>query len=143
MNKPIGKEISAYISSQSRNKIIFYKDTLADVFPVDIGKQLALSIYRLNDDRKLPMKVSAELEKIFAKSITSHIEYGKILAISNIGILLETELKQNLNSLFDRFSQNNALFINFEGETDQEFIYFLTKEKGVKINIKNLSHIAI
>jgi hypothetical protein len=69
--------------------------------------------------------------------------FGRYLSIENIGVLFEPELKLDFASLLDSYSQNNVLFVKWEGEIDAENIYFLTKEKGIKKNIKNLSHIVI
>ena len=44
-------------------------------------------------------------------------------------------------SFIDNLSKTNCLFIEWEGETDKENLYFLTKSNGIKINIKNLSNI--
>ena len=64
-------------------------------------------------------------------------------ALSNIGILIEPELKQDLTRLMEKHSNGNVLFIKWDGEIDQDNLYFLSKEKGIKINIKNLSQILI
>jgi hypothetical protein len=66
-----------------------------------------------------------------------------MLAISNIGILLEPELKQDFNRFLEKHSNSNILFVKWDGEFDQENLYFLSKENGFKIDIKNLSHIAL
>lgn len=143
MNNPIANQISVYINSQSRNKIVFYKEDISEITPIDLGRLLAQSIYNMKDESKLPMRVSFELDEILNAANTEHLNYGRILAISNIGIILEPELKQDFNSLLEKYSKNNVLFVQWDGELDQEYLYFLSKENGIKINIKNLSHIAI
>jgi len=89
------------------------------------------------------MRVSSELDRILNAAISNHDLFGKYLSIENLGILFEPELKIDFNRLLDSYSQNNALFVKWDGEIDSENIYFLTKENGIKINIKNVSHIAI
>ena len=143
MDKLTENQISSYLKSQSRNKIAFYKDNIFDFSAIDIGKLLAQAIYNLKDESKLPMKVSRELDLILNEAIIDHKSYGRILAISNIGILLEPDLKQDFNRLLENNSNSNALFVHWTGEIDEEYIYFLTKDQGKKINIKNLSHITL
>lgn len=139
----IENKISNYLESQSRNKIVFYKDYTFDFETIDIGNQLSQSIYYWNGESKLPMKVLLELDVILNSAITNHDIYRRIISISNIGILLEPDLKQDLRAILEKYSNNNTLFVKWEGEIDNENLYFLSKEKGIKINIKNLSHIAI
>lgn len=136
-------KILEYINSQSRNKIVFYNKEILDVKPIDMGRQLAQRIYNFKEDTKLPIKVTLEIEEIINDSETHHASYGSIKAISNLGILMEPELKQDLTRLMEKHSNGNVLFIKWDGEIDQDNLYFLSKEKGLKINIKNLSHIII
>jgi hypothetical protein len=131
------------LKSQSRNKIVFYKDNIFDFSAIDIGKLLAQAIYNLKEESKLPMKVSRELDLILNEAIIEHKSYGRILVISNIGILLEPDLKQDFNRILENYSNNNTLFVHWNGDIDEEYLYFLTKEQGKKYNIKNLSHITL
>lgn len=143
MDKPIEKHITTYLKSQSRNKVVLFKENIFDFKPINVGYILSQALYNLKGEDKLPMLVSRELNKILNASITDHSNYGRMLAISNLGILLEPNLKQDINNLFEKYSNNNVLFVQWEGELDSDNLYFLTKEKGIIINIKNLSHIAI
>lgn len=143
MNESPENQISIYLNSQSRNKIVFYKDYPFDFDPIDLGYLLAQSIYNLNNESKLSMKVTTELDKILNTAIKYHNIFGKILAISNIGILLEPDLKQDLNRLFEKHSINNVLFVKWDGEIENGNLYFLKKETGIKININNLSYITL
>jgi len=143
MNSDITDKIRKYIQSQSRNKIIFHTRELADLETINIGKLLSESIYHFEEQDKLPMRVSSELNALLDKSVAFHKLYGKYLSLENIGILFEQELKFNFVQLLENFSQNNALFIKWDGEIDADYIYFWTKEQGIKTNIKHLSHIAL
>lgn len=143
MDKLTENKIAEYLKSQSRNKIVYYKNSFFDFAPVDIGNLLSQVIYKWNDDNKLSMKVSTELDDILKQAMINHNCYGKMLAISNIGILLEPNLKQDIRRLFEKHSNNNVLFVKWEGEIDNEYLYFLTKKNGIKIDIKNVSHITL
>ena len=90
------------------------------------------------------MEVFDSLEKIFRTSIqTSDDRFGKYVAISNPGILFEPELKIDFGQFLRNRSANNTLFIKWEGDIDSDWIYFLSREKGIKTSIRNLSYIAI
>lgn len=143
MSNPIITTISDYIKSQSRNKIIFHSQVISNIEAVNVGLMLSESIYGFKESGKLAMRVSLKLDEKLNAAISSHDVFGRYLSIENLGNLFEPELKIDFARLLDRYSQNNLLFVKWEGEIDSEHIYFLTKEKGIKTNIKNLSHIAI
>ena len=141
MDKSI--EILSFLKTQSRNKIVFYKNSINDIPEIDLGTELSQVLFNLNDLTKLPMKVSLELENMLNTATIDHEIYGRTLAISNLGILFEPELKVDFNNLLEKYSNTNVLFVKWEGAIDNENLYFLSKEKGIKININKLSHIAI
>jgi hypothetical protein len=143
MDNSSAEKISAYINLQSRNQVVLHREPLPNLKSVNIGQLLSESIFSLKDSGKLSMRASLELNKILESDTFSHHTYGVCLAISNLGILFEPELKVDFVRLLDTHSQNNVLFVNWEGELESDILYFLTKENGLKINIKNLSHIKI
>ncbi len=143
MNYPANKNITEYLDSQSRNKIIFFRDNIPGIEPVNVGFLLSEAIFNLKEADKFSLKANQALDTILQNATQNHALYRKILAIENIGILFEPELKINISQLLDRYSQNNALFVHWKGEIDSEHLYFLTREHGVKTSIKNLSHIVL
>lgn len=143
MSKPINQAIADYINSQSRNKIIFYSQDISALQSVNVGLRISESICNLNEPGRIAMRVLSELDGILNAAISQHDGFGRYLSIENIGVFFEPELKLDFASLLDSYSQNNVLFVKWEGEIDAENIYFLTKENGIEINIKNLSHIVI
>ena len=136
MTNNIKIDIGSYLNAQSRNKIVFHSEILDGIKSVDIGKNLASAIEFVIVDNKFSMNVSKLLEQLLTSSIVTHEIFGKVLAITNLGILLEPELKLDIIKLFENYSNTNVLFIHWEGEILEESIYFLTKNNGVKINIK-------
>lgn len=135
--------ITEYINSYSKNKIIIHREIFPDVNSIDIGFLLSQSIYNWRDDSKLSMKVTSELDKLFNDELVIHSSYGRTIAISNIGILLEPNLKQDLRAILEKYSNNNTLFVKWDGDVENGYLYFLSKEKGIKININELSHIIV
>ena len=143
IDKNSSGKIIDYLEYQSRNKIIFYSRDMPDLESVNIGLQISESIYNFKDLDRVGLRVSSVLNEILSESISDHAVFGKYLSIENLGILFEPSLKIELERLLDSFSQNNLLFVKWDGQIDTENIYFLTKEKGIKTSIKNLSHIVI
>jgi hypothetical protein len=143
MNTAIINSIANYINAQSRNKIIFHSQDFSDFKSVNIGLRMSENIYNFKETSRFAMRVSSELNSILDAAIANHEILGSYLSIENLGILFEPELKIDFERILDNFSQNNVLFVKWDGEIDRDHIYFQTKSNGIKINIKNLSHIAI
>jgi hypothetical protein len=83
------------------------------------------------------------LEEIIQESEKKHPLIGKYVAIKNMGMMMEPALKINLPSFLDTHSQNCSLIVDWEGEIEKPYLYFLSKEKGKKINIQGISHIIV
>ena len=135
--------VDNYIKSQSRNKIIIYKQDTLGIEAINVGKKLSQEIKSIAYDAKIGMKSLIILDNLFTSSFSNNSKYGKHLAIQNLGILFEPELKTDFSQILDKYSSSNTLFVKWEGEIEDGILYFLTKEKGQKIDIKNLSHIVI
>lgn len=139
----INENILSYIEFYSRNKIVFYKNEIPGIKFLDVGKILSKEIDEILFDNQISLKTHFIIEELFSSSITNDSGYGKYLAIQNVGILFETELKTDFLQILDKYSSSNTLFVKWDGEIENGILYFLTKEKGQKIDIKNLSHIVI
>lgn len=136
-------KLQKYIHSQPRNKIAFYKQDMPGIEATDVGKKLSHEIKSIASDTKIGMKSLIIMDEVFTSSIMENSDYGKYLAIQNVGILFEPELKTDFLQILDKYSSSNTLLVKWEGEIEDGILYFLTKEKGQKIDIKNLSHIVI
>lgn len=139
----MNENIFSYSKSYARNKIVLCRDELTEVNFLDIGSKFSTKLKPLISDSKLAIKSTIILDDLLSNSIKRDETYGKYLAIKNLGILFEPELKTDFTQILDKYSSSNTLFVKWEGEIEDGILYFLTKEKGQKIDIKNLSHIVI
>ena len=97
-------QIESYVLSQSRNKIVIYRNPIDGIAPIDVGILVAESLSPFLGKTKIGLKAKSIVEDIFNSSLSVHDIYGKVIAISNLGILLEPELKLDIRSLFEKFS---------------------------------------
>ena len=137
------EKILTYIDSLSRNKIVIHRGSIEGLTPLNVGVKLSEEIIGINNHKKLALIAASNLGGILTGAISKVNRYGAILSIENFGILFEPELKMNFTSLIDKHSIGKTLFIKWDGEIENNHLYFLTKEKGKEIDIKNLSHIVI
>lgn len=130
-----------YLKSNSRNKIVIHRNQIDNINTIDIGVELSKLIKELTTDNRFTLKSKAKLDELINLSIYNHHQFGDIISIKNLGILFEPGLKIDFLSFIDNISKSNCLFIKWDGEVDEENLYFLTRSKGIKINIKNLSNL--
>jgi hypothetical protein len=101
--------IKNYISQNTRNKIVICRDYIDDLQFINVGYDLS----------KLLSKNSYNYEEAVSVIVdkTYHDEtIGNYLALSNIAILFEPELKINVSDILDTYSKNQCLII----QTDME-----------------------
>lgn len=142
MNKK-KENIFSFINSSSRNKLIILKeDSQRSLNYINIGKLLAMELKNI-DKKNIVFKINQLLDDVIVKNKIQHKEFGETIAIENIGLLLEPELKFNVEKFLSDYSQNNTLIIKWEGEIDDNQLYFLTINDNHKIDLNNISHIVI
>lgn len=135
--------VEGFIKGASRNKLIITKSKVEKINWLDIGKLFSTKVESFLEDRMLSLKALTALYDIIESNITKSDRYGDYVAIYNLGILFETELNIDILTLLDKYSRNTTLFIYWEGEINNDSLYFLKEVNGHEINIKNLSHIII
>lgn len=145
MNTNNSIKLLKYCSSNSRNKIVISKNKQNSfpIEPINIGRELSKKIKDNTDEKFLTFIVTEITEQILTENIVNNKEYGDLLYLTNIGILLEPSLKVNFEEFLNKYSQSNCLIIDWPGTVDHDYIYFLSKEKGIEINLSKLSHIIL
>lgn len=139
----MNSKIRSFLKLNPRNKLVVISDK--ELFEwlgwINVGNLLSQDINIA--DKKIIFKINQLLDDIIVKNKTQHEEFSETIAIENIGILLEPELKFNFEKFLNDYSQNNALILKWDGEIDTNQLYFLTKNDNHKIDLNNISHIVI
>lgn len=135
-------KLKSYMNSPSRNKIIIHREPIAELKSLNVGKELAARLEGLIGDRNISFKAKQEMENLLKSAIYEDSELGKVLSLTNLGILFEPEMKIDFKYILNKFSTDNLLFIEWKGEVEQNKLYLLTKE-GIEIKLDNLSYIAL
>ncbi len=133
-----------FLNTNPRNRLIILQDPSTNDFVFnDIGFELSNAITSNSNPTQISMFASEALESIINGSEKTHPIIGNYIALRNLGILMEEALKINIQSFFNRHSQNCTLIVDWEGEIDQTKLYFLSKKNGKIIDLKGISHIVI
>ncbi|MBA5245909.1 hypothetical protein H1R16_01390 [Marnyiella aurantia] len=131
------------LGQRSRNKIIVLTEEPENLIFLDLGAAISLALQNIQDKKDISNLALHKLELLFSQHTLQMDDQTYYLALKNIGILFEKELNLDIPKIVDRFSQNNILFIKWEGIIEKGNLFFLTKEKGIKLNINNLSYTTI
>ena len=132
-------EIAKYVKLNTRNKIVFCHKDIDEITFVNVG--LILS-QLLTDEEKIANSYQLLCNNILNYHLCNEV-IGDYIAIENIGILFEPELKFDLRNIFESFSRNVCLIIKSDAEIIDDRFYFLTHDDSIEINLSGLSNIII
>lgn len=133
----IHQEIADYVSQDTRNKIVFCKCPIEGIEFLNVGHDLSAL---LSDNALNNMDAHRNLLSVSSKNATN---IGQYLALENVGILFEPELKLDIRNLLDIYSKNQCLIIKSNAELSVEKLCWLTSADGIQINLSGLSFIEI
>lgn len=103
------QEVATYAKQDLRNKIVFSKQCIEGLEYLNVG----LAFARMLKDNTLP---SLAIQQLFSNAVKADENIGRYLAIFNIDILFEPDLKLDVGNLFDSYSKNQCLIIQADSE---------------------------
>jgi hypothetical protein len=133
----LSQHISEFLNSEPENKVVFCnhaKDA------IDMGKELSSRIKPNLEHKRLSMKTKDLIDELMHVSIQHNDKIGKHITIKNLGILFEPELKINFKHFLKTYSTDFTLIIEWSGEISNEHLFFLSKMKGFRTDLKNLTY---
>ena len=103
------QEVATYVKQDLRNKIVFSKQFIEGLQYLNVGLTLA----KMLRDNSLP---SLAIPQLLSSAEKEDESVGRYLAIFNIDILFDPELKLDVGNLFDSYSKNQCLVIQADSE---------------------------
>lgn len=103
------QEVATYAKQDLRNKIVFSKQRIEGLQYLNVGLAFAGKLR----DNSLP---SLAIQQLFSDAVKADQNIGRYLAIFNIDILFEPDLKLDVGNLFDSYSKNQCLIIQADSE---------------------------
>lgn len=103
------QEVVTYVKQDLRNKIVFSKQCIEGLQYLNVGLTLATMLR----DNSLS---SLAIQQLFSDAVKADQNIGRYLAVSNIDILFEPDLKLDVGNLFDSYSKNQCLVIQADSE---------------------------
>jgi hypothetical protein len=104
-----------------------------NIHSVNLGKELAVFIDKLDDYSYLTIDVFDFVEKLLDKHKSKIDNSGnEVVAVFNIGILLEPALELNATQLLKDFSKTASLIIIWENQSDvQDHLHWSTQQNTI------------
>ena len=140
----MNSQIIEFLNSSTRTKLIFSLNKIDTVHYVDVGKELSLRLKSTPfDHRRFPIKAKEILNEMLMKHYTNNETIGDYLAITNLGILLEPELKLNFLEFIQTTSQNYPLILHWEGHFDNDSLIFKSKPNGLAFSLAGINYLFV
>lgn len=135
--------LKTFLSKKPKYKLVFDISSSLDVESVDSGAYLAEALLPKVQKKNLNMYASDAIRKMIRDCTHEHIEYGRYVALSNIGILFEPTLAFNLETIVEQTSKDELLILQAKGVVEKDRFYFLSPSHNLSISLKSLNYIVI
>lgn len=132
--------IDDYLKQNSKHKLVFTKSEPAGFVFTDLGYEMAS---RLDGQVSPSVVATAAFESVASRRTQDHPIYGKYLAITNIGILFEPELKLNVRLLLESLSHDTLLVVCSDGVIQNDTFHFDDSTEDYDIALSGLSYFVI
>ncbi len=135
------QQIAQHLSVELRHKLFFVSSQDNDINFADIGYNLSRAIEDNLDNKHLSLFADEKLEELIKGNVISNPEIGKYVAIGNIGILFEPELKFDLRAKFDSWAKSYVLIVDAKEDMIINNTFYLASARNSPYSI-NLSEIS-
>ncbi len=143
MSKVINSQVISYLKTNPRNRIIIHQGKFDELAYLDIGVEFSKILQPILNEKHLSFKAQNLLNDLLLSFLSEHLELGEILPLTNCGLLFEKELNLDILALFDKYSKNSTLILDWQGEIEDNKLYYLDKANGVVIDINSISHLLL
>ena len=112
------------VTKQGTNILFFAASEIDGIHYCDIGLTLSSLIKDRIWNRNLSIITNDALDSIIRKNVRNEESIGNYIAIRNIGILFEPELKLNVHDKLRKYSREQTLVVNMEGRVQKNYFLF-------------------
>lgn len=130
------QDIAYYLQQNTRNKIVFCRESIDGIRFINVGLELSQILGENPDDID---GADTAYKQVLGQSQENSV-IGMYLALENIGILFEPDLRLDVRSIFDTYSKNQCLIVKTDAEIANDRFYFLHTGDGTEINLHGLSY---
>ena len=133
----LNQHIIEFLDTAPKNRVVFCNQSEG---AVDLGEELSSLIKPHLEHKRLSMKTKDLIDELVQTNTKSSDEIGKYIAIKNLGMIFEPELKINFEHFLKTYSSDITIIIQWQGELSSNHLFFLSKAEGIKADLKNLTY---
>lgn len=130
------QDIAYYLQQNTRNKIVFCREGIDGIRFINVGSELSQILGEKPDDM---VGADTAYKQVLGQSQENSL-IGMYLALANIGILFEPDLRLDVRSILDAYSKNQCLIVKTNAEIADDRFYFLRKGDGTEVDLQGLSY---
>ena len=130
------QDIAYYLQQNTRNKIVFCRESIDGIHFINVGLELSQILDKNPDGID---EADTAYKQVLGQSQENSV-IGMYLALENIGILFEPDLRLDVRSILDAYSKNQCLLIMTDAEIADDRFYFLRKGDGTEVDLQGLSY---
>ena len=136
--------LSRFLDTGPRARLVFIRnhDKIESIPTLNISFEVARFIHD-NKPADLKNNCFSFIKRIIFENTFSHPILGKIIYLSNIGVLFEPELGLDVDLFLSNISRNILTLIDWDGELKFPYLYFLRPTSSHRIKVDNLNYITI
>ena len=140
----MNKELIEFVQGSSRNKLVISRQKMEGFEFIDIGKEFSIELGSIPvQNGRFSLKAKDLLYSFIQRLETVSDIAGRYKALTNLGILLEPELRLNFLEFIQSVSQSYPLRLHWDGLLEDDTLFFKTKPDGVKISLKGINHLFV
>ena len=129
-------KIAEYIRENPKTKLVFSRIPIQELEYIDMG--YALSCF-LSDQGVDSSNVLQNIDRIIQSH--QHPRIGKYLAIQNISILFEPELRINLRMLVESLSRTQTLILTSPASVSNHTFHFSSEEEEPSFSLEGINYL--
>jgi len=135
--------LSSFLSKNPKYRLVFDLSSSLDIESVDTGIYLADALHAKAQKSNLNMYASDAIRKMIRQHTHEHPDYGRYVALRNIGILFEPALAFNLETIVEQTAKDELLVIQDKGYIANEKFFFLSQQENLSFSLKNLTYTVV
>lgn len=111
-------KLFVYLTSPDQIQVVITWFHYQNIHPINLGKELASFINELDDQRYLHIDTQEYTKNLLEKQKSTNLDFiTEVIAVYNLGILLEPELGLNAEKLLKDISKSSPLIIIWENQS--------------------------
>ena len=133
--------IEQFIKSKPRHRLVLSKNYVNGCQYVDLGKTLSKVLSEDFLSPNIVMNTDDALQDILNKYTLIHSLFGNYIAIDNIPILFEPELRINVKMLIENWAKSQLLIVKCEGLIEDNYLWLTVPNDHIGVDLKGLSYL--